>query len=207
MVICFRILTGRKKTAVYYKMFSNAKPDSIFGRLSSLVSKDDKETGLGAAINKIKTTEDKLTLFYGKPGMMNHPENNCDLRFVWLSPQAGYTSFAFPKISPLYPFFIHFFTKMLETGELDKTTKIWGPRIPNCKSNEVKQKKVSFSKVVLPFCILIGGTLFSFGIFVSEVHVFKQLNKTQFRAVVRPGAMGAIPPFNFETDGQMAPVD
>ena len=55
-------------------MFSNAKPDSIFGRLSSLVSKDDKETGLGEAIKKIKTTEDKLTLFYGKPGMMNHPE-------------------------------------------------------------------------------------------------------------------------------------
>ena len=53
MVICFRILTGRKKTAVYYKMFSNAKPDSIFGRLSSLVSKDDKETGLGEAIGQL----------------------------------------------------------------------------------------------------------------------------------------------------------
>ena len=67
---------------------------------------------------------------------------------------------------------------MLETGELDKTTKTWGPGIPNCKSNEVEFKGISFSKIVLIIFIFIGGLLIASVILGCEMYFFKHSKKT-----------------------------
>ena len=159
-------------------MFSNAKPDSTFGQLYSQLSEDDKEIGFSGAINKIKTSEDKLTLLSNDFAVMNNPNNNCDLKFVWFSPQEGYASFAFPKKSSLYPFFTNLLLRKFETGELDKLTKFSGPALRKCRSNKVESRGISFSKVVFPFYILIGGALLAIGIFGCELYFFKFLKRT-----------------------------
>ena len=178
-----RILTGRKETGVFYNMFSNAKPDSTFGQLYSQLSEDDKEIGLKGTINKIKTSEDKLTVLSSDFSVMNDPNNNCDLKFVWFSPQEGYTSLAFPKKSSLYPFFTNLLLKKFETGEWDKIRKFSGPALRKCKSNKVESRGISFSKVVFPFSILIGGALLAIGIFGCELYFFKFLKKTSIEVL------------------------
>ena len=135
--------------------------------------------GIGEAIQKMKTTENQLTLVFEAAAVMNHPENDCALKFVWFSPQAGYTSLAFPKKSPLYPFFMHFYTIMLETGDFDKITKSWGRGMPNCKSKDIDFEGISISKVILVIFILIGGVLIASGILVCEMYFFKHSKKTQ----------------------------
>ena len=133
--------------------------------------------GFGEAIQKIKTTENQLTLFFEQVAAMSHPENDCGLKFVWLSPQAGYASLAFPKKSPLYPFFMHFYTIMRETAEIDIITKNWGPVMPHCKSKVYEFKGISFSKIVLVISIFIGGLLIATGILGCEVF-FQNIQKS-----------------------------
>ena len=64
------------------------------------------------------SSEEEITLFHNphilKSTLMNNEK--CRLKVVWISPQSTPCSFAFPKKSPILPFFNYIYHQLAETG-------------------------------------------------------------------------------------------
>ena len=67
-----------------------------------------EETG---AIGSLLETNEPLTAFFTIEAM-DYYSKPCELKFVWKSPEKAISSFAFPKGSPLLPFFKHAYSKI-----------------------------------------------------------------------------------------------
>ena len=82
---------------------------------------------------------------------------------------------AFPKGSPLTPFFKHFYIKMMQSGTLHRLKEKWKQKdkSSSCVDNSYKPTKVGTiaSLIVL---ILIGAILALFVLFVEKYLAWKQ---------------------------------
>ena len=75
----------------------------------------------------IKDLQDgtKLTTMYDTVESMLYYSKPCGLKIMWTSPEITHYSFAFPKDSPLLPFFKYTYKKLRQTGTLKRISEKW----------------------------------------------------------------------------------
>ena len=125
-----------------------------------------EETG---AIGSLLETNEPLTAFFTIEAM-DYYSKPCELKFVWKSPEKAISSFAFPKGSPLLPFFKHAYSKIGQSGALERISRKWMKKgIPlNCNSKN-SIEPLTLNKIGSLIVLLIMGMIFAFVAFIIEV--------------------------------------
>ena len=100
-------------------------------------------------------------------------EYKCKVKFPWKSQYPNHLSFAFPKNSPLFPFFDYQVLKMMETGTMDLIRRKWTGSDRQCTDQEDKELEedvgLSFNKLVGLFLVCSIGAVLAILIFTYEV--------------------------------------
>ena len=125
-----------------------------------------EETG---AIGYLLETNEPLTAFFTIEAM-DYYSKPCELKFVWKSPEKAISSFAFPKGSPLLPFFKHAYSKIGQSGALERISRKWMKKgIPlNCNSKN-SIEPLTLNKIGSLIVLLFMGMIFAFVAFIIEV--------------------------------------
>ena len=91
--------------------------------------------------------------YYSKP---------CELKYVWISPEKTIYTYAFPKASPLLPFFKHAYSKIRQSGALQRVNKKWMKKVQhlNCNSNQ-SIEAITLNRIGSLIVLLIIGVLFA----------------------------------------------
>ena len=95
---------------------------------------------------------------------------------MFLSPGKSHSTFAFPKASPLLPFFRHAYTKIRQTGALYRHSKKWRTQDESIRCNSKNElAPISFNKIVSLVALLL------LGIFLALVTIMfeKKLKKKE----------------------------
>ena len=87
----------------------------------------------------------------------------------FLSSGKSHASFAFPKGSPLLPFFRHAYNKIRQTGALHRLSKKWRTQDQSigCDSKNVLTP-ISFNKIVSLVAVLLLGIVLAFATTLFE---------------------------------------
>ena len=111
------------------------------------------------AIKSLLETNELLTAFFSIEAM-DYYSKPCELKFVWKSPEKAISSFAFPKGSPLLPFFKHAYSKIGQSGALKRISRKWMKKGKplNCDSN---MEPLTLKKIGSLIVLLIIGVLFA----------------------------------------------
>ena len=95
---------------------------------------------------------------------------------MFLSPGKSHATFAFPKASPLLPFFRHAYNKIRQTGALHRLSKKWRTQDESIGCNSKNElAPISFNKIVSLVALLL------LGIFLALVTIMfeKKLKKKE----------------------------
>ena len=95
---------------------------------------------------------------------------------MFLSPGKSHSTFAFPKASPLLPFFRHAYNKIRQTGALHRHSKKWRTQDESIGCNSKNElAPISFNKIVSLVALLL------LGIFLALVTIMfeKKLKKKE----------------------------
>ena len=95
---------------------------------------------------------------------------------MFLSPGKSHSTFAFPKASPLLPFFRHAYNKIRQTGALHRLSKKWRTQDESIGCNSKNElAPISFNKIVSLVALLL------LGIFLALVTIMfeKKLKKKE----------------------------
>ena len=77
---------------------------------------------------------------------------------MFLSPGKSHSTFAFPKASPLLPFFRHAYNKIRQTGALHRHSKKWRTQDESIGCNSKNElAPISFNKIVSLVALLLLG--------------------------------------------------
>ena len=121
------------------------------------------------AIKSLLETNELLTAFFTIEAM-DYYSKPCELKFVWKSPEKYISSFAFPKGSPLLPFFKHAYSKIGQSGALERISRKWMKKgVPlNCDSDN-SMEPLTLNKIGSLIALLIMGMIFAIVAFIIEV--------------------------------------
>ena len=117
--------------------------------------------GENDAINTIMKKKELLTAFYPLEAM-NYYSKPCQLKVAWKSSEKLQISFAFPKNSPLAPFFKYAYGKIKQSGALYRINEKWKQtgKSLNCDSKN-SLSPISFKKIVSLISLLVFGIILS----------------------------------------------
>ena len=87
------------------------------------MSDESFKTGETTTRSVIETNE-LQTAYFTVEGMA-YFSKPCELKYVWISPEKSLHAYAFPKDSPLLPFFKHAYSKIRQSGALKRLNKEW----------------------------------------------------------------------------------
>ena len=118
-------------------------------------------SGTSDAINTIMTKKELLTAFFPIQAM-NYYSKPCQLKVAWKSSGKHQYSFAFPKNSPLAPFFKYAYGKIKQSGALYRINEKWKQtgNPSNCDSKD-SMSPISFNKIVSLIGLLVFGIILS----------------------------------------------
>ena len=99
---------------------------------------------------------------------------------MFLSPGKSHSTFAFPKASPLLPFFRHAYNKIRQTGALHRLSKKWRTQDESIGCNSKNElAPISFNKIVSLVALLL------LGIFLALVTImFEKMTKLKKKETV-----------------------
>ena len=100
--------------------------------------------------------------------MEHNSPNECSLKILWKSPSHHLTSFAFPKMSPLLPFFNHAYKKLWETGSWWRLKKKWTEHNKGQCNLKSHFHPISVQKIVSLLVMLLLAIAVSIFILVVE---------------------------------------
>ena len=125
-------------------------------------------SGTSDAINTIMTKKELLTAFFPIQAM-NYYSKPCQLKVAWKSSGKHQYSFAFPKNSPLAPFFKYAYGKIKQSGALYRINEKWKQtgKSLNCDSKN-SLSPISFNKIVSLISLLAFGIILSIITMVVE---------------------------------------
>ena len=110
-------------------------------------------------------SNDLLTVYNAKTIMDQYIQKQkidlCKIKYVWLSPQLGYVSYAFPKNSQFLPFFNHLYHKLREKGHMDHLLHKWVVSYQTSKCTNTATDGIPIEKIVLLLLILLVGVVIS----------------------------------------------
>ena len=109
-------------------------------------------------IKKILETNELLTVYTYLAGVLYHSEP-CVVKVLWKSSSKSLESIAFPKGSPMVPFFKNTYSKIRQTGALYRLKQKWKQMekssVKSCNENILRP--ISFKKIVSLIIILLFG--------------------------------------------------
>ena len=124
------------------------------------MSDESFKTGETTTRSVIETNE-LQTAYFTVEGMA-YFSKPCELKFVWISPEKSLYAYAFPKDSPLLPFFKHAYSKIRQSGALQRVNRKWMKKVQplNCDSNN-SIEAITFNRIGSLIVLLIIGVLFA----------------------------------------------
>ena len=116
---------------------------------------DESFISSGKKMQEKVETNEKIALWSYVSFMEHNSPNECALKILWKSPTRHLASFAFPKMSPLLPFFNHAYKKLWETGTWWRLKKNW--KEPNERKCNLKSHfhPISVQKIVSLLVMLL----------------------------------------------------
>ena len=117
--------------------------------------------GENDAINAMMKKKELLTAYFSIDAM-NYFSKPCQLKVAWKSSEKIQNSFAFPKNSPLVPFFKYAYGKIKQSGALYRINEKWKQtgQSSNCDSTD-SMSPISFNKIVSLIGLLVFGIILS----------------------------------------------
>ena len=127
--------------------------------------------GYKKGMELLMSSNDDITIFHN-PHILKSQLNKADkclLKILWTSPQATPCSFAFPKESPIFPFFNAVYTQLVETGITNGYYKRWVKSEAESFCNSSEISGITLKKTTLLFVVLGTGLFFSFLLLGAEI--------------------------------------
>ena len=156
-----RVLTGPKEWATIRSKFIDGEPNSVWRKMyKNHMSDESFKTGETATRSVIESNE-LQTAYFSVEGMA-HFSKPCELKYVWISPENSIMSYAFPKGSPLLPFFKYAYSKIRQSGALQRVNRKWMKKVQhlNCDSNK-SIEAITLNRIGSLIVLLIIGVLFA----------------------------------------------
>ena len=157
----YSVLTGPKQWGIA-QTFLDAEPNSVWDQIYNNHMTDESFTsGENDAIDTIMKKKELLTAFFPIESI-NYFSKPCQLKVAWKSPEKYQYSFAFPKNSPLVPFFKYAYGKIKQSGTLYRINEKWKKtgESSNCNSKD-SLSPISFNKIVSLISLLVFGIILS----------------------------------------------
>ena len=162
-------MTGPKEWATIGSKFIDGEPNSVWRKMyKNHMSDESFKTGEAATRSVIETNELK-TAYFSIEGMA-HFSKPCELKYVWISPEKTIYTYAFPKASPLLPFFKYAYSKIKQSGALQRVNSKWmkSTKSTNCDSNN-SFKPITLNRIGSLIALVIMGLLFATVALIVEV--------------------------------------
>ena len=159
--ISYRVFTGPKEWGPIKSRFINGEPNSVWRKIyRNHMSEESFKTGETTTQSIIETNE-LQTAYFTIEGMAYYSKP-CELKYVWVSPETTLFSYAFPKASPLLPFFKYAYSKIRQSGALQRVNKKWMKKVQhlNCDSNQ-SIEAITLNRIGSLIVLLIIGVLFA----------------------------------------------
>ena len=115
--ISHRVLTGPKEWATIRSKFIDGEPNSVWRKMYKNHMSDESFKTAETTTQSIIATNELQTAYFPIEGMAYYSKP-CELKYVWVSPEKNLNSYAFPKASPLFPFFKYAYSKIRQSGGL-----------------------------------------------------------------------------------------
>ena len=176
-------MTGPKEWTGLVSRFIDGEPESVWRKIYENQMSDESFTsGEPAAIESLLETNKFQTAFFTIEAM-EYSSKPCELKFVWTSPEKYLASYAFPKGSPLLPFFKYAYSKIRQSGALQRINRKWAKNGEslNCDSNN-SLEPITLKKVGSLIAVLIMGVLFAIVALIIEVCVDKMQEQKNKRS-------------------------
>ena len=132
------------------------------------MSDESFKTGETTTKSVIETNE-LQTAFFIIEGMV-YFSKPCELKYVWISPEKNIATYAFPKGSPLLPFFKHAYSKIRQSGALQRVNRKWmkNAKSLNCHSDN-SIEPITLNRIGSLIALVIMGVLFAIVALIIEV--------------------------------------
>ena len=134
------------------------------------MSDESFKTGETTTRSVIETNELQTAYFQIKN--MEYYSKPCELKYVWKSPEKSFYAYAFPKASPLLPFFKYAYSKIRQSGALHRVNRKWmkNAKSMNCDSNN-SMEPITLNRIGSLIALVMIGVLFA--IVALFIEVFK----------------------------------
>ena len=126
-----------------------------------------------SAIESLLKTDGFKTMFFTVEGAAYFSET-CELKFVWKSPEKYIATYAFPKGSSLLPFFKYAYSKIRQSGALQRINRKWmkNAKSLNCDSNN-SMEPITLNRIGLLIALVIMGVLFAVVALIIELYYIR----------------------------------
>ena len=164
-------MTGPKEWGAISSLFIDGEPNSVWKKIyENHMSEESFKTGETTTRSIIETNE-LQTAYFTIEGMALYSKP-CELKYVWTSPEKSFATYAFPKGSPLLPFFKHAYSKIRQSGALQRVKRKWMKKLKpvNCDSGN-SMEPITLNKIGSLIVLVIIGVLFA--IVALFIEVFK----------------------------------
>ena len=170
-------MTGPKEWGAISSLFIDGEPNSVWKKMNENHMSDESfKTGETTTRSIIETNE-LQTAYFTIEGMALYSKP-CELKYVWVSPEKSLYSYAFPKASPLFPFFKYAYSKIRQSGGLQRVKGKWrkNAKSLNCDSGN-SMEPITLNKIGSLIALVIIGVLFA--IVALFIEVFKDKISTK----------------------------
>jgi hypothetical protein len=176
-----RVLTGPKNWGPIRSKFIDGEPNSVWRKIyKNHMSDESFKTGETTTKSVIETNE-LQTAYFTIEGMTYYSQP-CELKYVWISPEKSLHAYAFPKSSPLLPFFKYAYSKIRQSGALQRINRKWmkNAKSLNCDSNN-SMEPITLNRIGLLIALIIMGVLFAVVALIIEVYKDQRCHKIRNR--------------------------
>ena len=158
-----RVISGHR-TGALAQLFTKSESNTIWNDIFvNLMSENSFHSNDFEATQTLLKTNELLTQYSEIDSMIKNSEP-CKIKILWEAPFKDQSSIAFPKGSPLVPFFKNGYSKIRQTGTLFRLREKWKSKISeaSCESRNNLNP--------ITFEIIVSLTpLIMFGIFTALI--------------------------------------
>ena len=158
-----RVLTGPKSLSLS-QIFTTSKPNTVWNDIFKNHMTDQSFKSNDIEATQTLLQENELLTQYSEVESMLHNSEPCEVKILWESPSKDRSSIAFPKGSPLVPFFKNAYSQIRQTGVLLRLKEKWQKKASqgSCESMD-SLEPISINKIISLIALL------SFGIFLAII--------------------------------------
>ena len=152
-----RVLTGPKSISLS-QVFTMSKPNTVWNDIFKNHMTDQSfKSNDREATKTILEKNDYLTQYSEVESMIYNSEP-CKVKILWESPSKDRSSIAFPKGSPLVPFFKNTYSQIRQTGVLLRLQEKWQKKASqgSCESMD-SLEPISINKIISLITLLLFG--------------------------------------------------